>query len=95
MLQGGRDPFGSPTGFPSGIDVVVVAGADHSFGVARSGPLTSAEALDVLLEDRERRRRLGAQGRAYVESVYSWPAVTARLRDTLERLLIARSQAGA
>jgi glycosyltransferase involved in cell wall biosynthesis len=46
-----------------------------------------AEALDLLLEDGERRRRLGSQGRAYVESVYSWPAVTARLRDTLERLV--------
>ena len=46
-----------------------------------------AEALDVLLEDGERRRRLGIQGRAYVETVYSWPAVTARLRETLERLV--------
>jgi glycosyltransferase involved in cell wall biosynthesis len=46
-----------------------------------------AEALDLLLEDRERRDRLGRQGRAYVETVYSWPAVTARLRETLERLV--------
>ena len=46
-----------------------------------------AEALDLLLEDPERRRRMGCQGRAYVEAVYSWPAVTARLRDTLERLV--------
>ena len=46
-----------------------------------------AEALDLLLEDGERRRRLGSQGRAYVETVYSWPAVTARLRETLERLV--------
>ena len=46
-----------------------------------------AEALDLLLEDSERRRRLGRQGRAYVETVYSWPAVTARLREALERLV--------
>ena len=46
-----------------------------------------AEALDLLLEDRERRGQLGRQGRAYVEAVYSWPAVTARLRETLERLV--------
>jgi glycosyltransferase involved in cell wall biosynthesis len=46
-----------------------------------------AEALDLLLEDDARRRRLGSQGRAYVESVYGWPAVTARLREALERLV--------
>ena len=28
-----------------------------------------------------------SQGRAYVETEYSWPAVTARLRETLERLV--------
>ena len=36
---------------------------------------------------RERRGRLGGQGRAYVEAEYSWPAVTARLHETLERLV--------
>lgn len=46
-----------------------------------------AEALTLLLEDGERRARLGAQGQAYVRAEYSWPAVTARLRDTLERLV--------
>jgi O-antigen biosynthesis protein len=46
-----------------------------------------AEALDLLLEDGARRRRMGTQGRAYVEAEYAWPAVTARLRETLERLV--------
>jgi len=46
-----------------------------------------AEALDLLLGDPDRRDRLGRQGRAYVETVYSWPAVTTRLRETLERLV--------
>jgi glycosyltransferase involved in cell wall biosynthesis len=46
-----------------------------------------AEALDLLLEDEERRNRLGSQGRAYVQTVYSWPAVTARLHEILERLV--------
>jgi len=46
-----------------------------------------AEALDLLLEDRQRRDRLGSQGRAYVEAEYAWPAVIARLLETLERLV--------
>jgi hypothetical protein len=50
VVQGGRDPFGGPSEFPVGIEVVSVAGADHSFGVARSGPLTSAEALEVVVD---------------------------------------------
>lgn len=45
-----------------------------------------AEALTLLLEEPERRAALGAQGRAYVQAEYAWPAVTARLRETLERL---------
>jgi glycosyltransferase involved in cell wall biosynthesis len=45
-----------------------------------------AEALGRLLEDEPLRRSLAARGRAYVEHEYAWPAVTARLRATLERL---------
>jgi uncharacterized protein len=50
VVQGTRDPFGAPPEFPAGIEVVGVAGADHSFGVGRSGPLTSAEALEVVVD---------------------------------------------
>jgi glycosyltransferase involved in cell wall biosynthesis len=46
-----------------------------------------AEALGRLLEDAPLRARLAAQGRAYVETEYGWPAVTGRLRDTLEKLV--------
>jgi glycosyltransferase involved in cell wall biosynthesis len=46
-----------------------------------------AETLSLLLEDGARRAQLGAQGRRYVEAEYSWPAVTARLAATLERLV--------
>jgi glycosyltransferase involved in cell wall biosynthesis len=46
-----------------------------------------AAGLDALLEDPARRARLGAQGRAYVLAEYAWPAVIARLRDALERLV--------
>ena len=56
-------------------------------GLAFDGFYEFAEALDLLLEDGARRQRLGRQGRAYVEAEYSWPAVTARLRETLERLV--------
>ena len=56
-------------------------------GLAFEGFYEFVEALDLLLEDRERRRQMGRQGRAYVEAVYSWPAVTARLHATLERLV--------
>ena len=56
-------------------------------GLAFEGFYEFVEALDLLLEDRERRRQMGRQGRAYVEAVYSWPVVTARLHATLERLV--------
>ena len=46
-----------------------------------------AEALGRLLEDAPLRARLAAQGRAYVETEYAWPAVTARLNATLEQLV--------
>jgi glycosyltransferase involved in cell wall biosynthesis len=46
-----------------------------------------AEALTRLLDDAQLRAALGAQGGAYVAREYSWPAVTARLTETLERLL--------
>jgi hypothetical protein len=30
---------------------------------------------------------MGRQGRAYVEAEYAWPAVTARLQATLEKIV--------
>ncbi len=77
-----------------GTPVLVHAGCAvttyHAFradgGLAFGDFYEFAEALSLLLEDEDRRRALGAHGRAYVEAEYAWPAVTARLRDTLERL---------
>jgi glycosyltransferase involved in cell wall biosynthesis len=46
-----------------------------------------AEALTLLLDDPALAARLGARGRAYVETEYAWPAVVARLSETLERLV--------
>jgi glycosyltransferase involved in cell wall biosynthesis len=44
------------------------------------------DAVDELLDDPARRGDLGNQGRAYVEESYSWPSVSERLQETLERL---------
>jgi glycosyltransferase involved in cell wall biosynthesis len=56
-------------------------------GLAFDGFYEFAESLTRLVEDAALRRKLAAQGRAYVESEYAWPAVTARLQATLERLV--------
>ena len=50
VVQGGRDTFGTPAEFPESADVQAVPGADHGFAVSRAGPLTAAEALDLVVE---------------------------------------------
>lgn len=50
VVQGERDPFGTPAEFPVAVDLVVVPDGDHSLRVRRSAPLTQAEALDLVLE---------------------------------------------
>jgi glycosyltransferase involved in cell wall biosynthesis len=55
-------------------------------GLAFDGFYEFAESVTRLVEDAALRRKLGAQGRTYVESEYAWPAVTARLASTLARL---------
>jgi predicted alpha/beta-hydrolase family hydrolase len=50
VVQGERDPFGTPGEFPDGIDLAVVPAADHSMKVPRSADLTQADALAVVLE---------------------------------------------
>lgn len=50
VVQGERDPFGTPAEFPADVDLVVVPDGDHGLKVRRSGPLTQAEALDLVLE---------------------------------------------
>jgi len=49
VVQGERDPFGRPEEFPSVVPVAPVAAADHSFGVPRTAPLTSGEAMAVVV----------------------------------------------
>jgi uncharacterized protein len=50
VVQGERDPFGTPEEFPSAIDLAVVPSADHSMKVPRSAPLSQQEALAIVLE---------------------------------------------
>jgi len=62
IVQGERDAFGGPGDF-AGLggpwELCGVPGADHSFRVARSGPITTAEALELLVI--AVRRWIGAQ----------------------------------
>jgi predicted alpha/beta-hydrolase family hydrolase len=50
VVQGERDPFGTPEEFPDDLDLAVVPGADHGMKVLKSGPVTHEEALAVVLE---------------------------------------------
>ena len=48
VVQGERDPFGTPEEFPGDVDLAVVPSADHSMKVLKSAPVTQAEALAVV-----------------------------------------------
>ncbi len=50
VIQGERDPFGTPEEFPDDIDLAVVPAADHSLRVPKSAPLSQDDALAVVLE---------------------------------------------
>lgn len=51
VVQGERDPFGTPEEFPDGgYDLAVVPAADHSMKVPKSADLSQADALAVVLE---------------------------------------------
>jgi predicted alpha/beta-hydrolase family hydrolase len=50
VIQGERDPFGTPAEFPDDVDLAVVPSADHSMKVPRSAPVSQAEALAIVLE---------------------------------------------
>lgn len=50
VVQGGRDPFGTPEEFPESTAMVVVPEADHSLRVPRRAPLSQSEALAMVLE---------------------------------------------
>jgi predicted alpha/beta-hydrolase family hydrolase len=50
VVQGERDPFGTPEEFPEGVEMAVVPAADHSMKVPKAADLSQAEALAVVLE---------------------------------------------
>jgi len=50
VIQGERDPFGTPEEFPDDVDLAVVPSADHSLKVPKSAPLSQDDALAVVLE---------------------------------------------
>ena len=50
VVQGERDPMGTPEEFPEGVDLAVVPAADHGLKVPRSGPLDQVGALDLVVE---------------------------------------------
>ncbi|GHJ35868.1 alpha/beta family hydrolase [Streptomyces sp. TS71-3] len=51
VIQGGRDPFGKPTEFPSGHYLkVVVPFADHSFGVPKTAPVEQHDAMRIITD---------------------------------------------
>jgi predicted alpha/beta-hydrolase family hydrolase len=50
VVQGERDPFGSPEELPEDIELAVVPGGDHSLRVLRSAPVSQEDALGVVAE---------------------------------------------
>lgn len=50
VIQGERDPFGTPAEFPDGVELAAVPGADHSFRVARNTGVTHEVARATVVE---------------------------------------------
>jgi predicted alpha/beta-hydrolase family hydrolase len=50
VVQGEKDPFGTPAEFPDHIDLAVVPAADHTLRAPKSSGISQADALAVVLE---------------------------------------------
>ncbi|MGZ4427383.1 MAG: alpha/beta hydrolase family protein [Nocardioidaceae bacterium] len=50
VVQGERDPFGTPEEFPPDRELAVVPGADHGFKVPKRGPISQEDALGLIVE---------------------------------------------
>lgn len=50
VVQGERDPFGTPDEFPPDHELTVVPGADHGFRVPQRGSVSQDEAMAIIVE---------------------------------------------
>jgi predicted alpha/beta-hydrolase family hydrolase len=50
VVQGEKDPFGTPEEFPPLTEMAVIPEADHSFKVPKRAELSQQESLDLLVE---------------------------------------------
>ena len=50
VVQGEKDPFGTPEEFPPLTEMAVIPDADHSFKVPKRAELSQQESLDLLVE---------------------------------------------
>ena len=50
VVQGERDPFGTPDEFPPDHELTVVPGADHGFRVPQRGTVSQDEAMAIIVE---------------------------------------------
>ena len=50
VVQGERDPFGTPEEFPPDHELTVVPGGDHGFRVPKRGEITQEEAFGIVVE---------------------------------------------
>ncbi len=50
VIQGERDPMGSPEEFPDDVDLTVVPAADHGFKVPVRGEVSEEDAMAIIVE---------------------------------------------
>jgi predicted alpha/beta-hydrolase family hydrolase len=50
VVQGERDAFGAPDEFPPDRELTVIPGADHGLKVPRRGPVSSEDAMAIVVE---------------------------------------------
>jgi predicted alpha/beta-hydrolase family hydrolase len=50
VVQGARDPFGTPEEFPATTDLVAIPDADHGFGVPARAALSREETLSLVVD---------------------------------------------